>query len=84
MEKSTKPKHKVLFVTWNDAESIDAWTDAVEIDHDPAVIHSIGLLLKEDKDSITLALNHDTKNDTYSCIMKIPKGMIVSRKFLRS
>lgn len=84
MAKNTKRKHKILLVTWLDAESIDGWTEGDQIDHEIAPVVSIGFLLKEDPESITLALNHDTKNDSYSCIMKIPAGMIVNRKIVRA
>lgn len=84
MAKNSKRKHKIVLIEWNDAESIDAWTFENELDHEIAPAESVGWLLNESNESVTLALNHDIKNGSYSCIMKIPKGMIVSRKILRA
>lgn len=66
----------IYLIHWNDAESIDDWTELSQIDHEAALIKSIGWLINENKKTVTLALNHDTKNGSYSCLIKIPKGMI--------
>ena len=71
-------------VTWLDAESIDSWTEGHEIDHTIAPVMSIGWVLNDSFEGLTLALNHDTKNDSYSCIMKIPRGMIVTEKVIKA
>jgi len=84
MEKSTRSKYKMALVEWQDAESVDDWTSEDEIDHSIAPVFSVGWLLKEDFEAITLALNHDRKNDSFSCIMKIPTGMVISKKILKS
>jgi hypothetical protein len=75
--------NKMVLIEWKDAESADSWTPANEIDHDYALIKSVGWLINENKKTVTLALNHDTKNEAYSCILKIPKGMIKSRKIIK-
>jgi hypothetical protein len=84
MAKNIKRKYDIAIVEWLDAESIDEWTENVLIDHSVAKVVSIGFLLKSDKQGVTLALNHDTKNDAHSCIMKIPNGMIVSKRVFKS
>lgn len=76
-------KHPIVLVIWTDAESVDAWTHSNDLDHTITPIESVGWLIADTAESVTLALNHDTKNGNYSCIMKIPKGMVNSRKTLR-
>ena len=67
---------EIYLVKWVDAESIDEWTSQSDIDHDLPMIESVGFLVKKTKALVTLALNYDTANDSFSCIMKIPTGMI--------
>ena len=74
---------KAVFVEWMDAESIDAWTSLSEVDHTLAAVHTIGYLIAETEDSITVASNLDTKNESASCIMKIPMGMIIDIRELQ-
>lgn len=73
---------KAMLVEWLDAESIDDWTPAPEVDHTVASVFTLGWLISETFETLTLALNHDKKNEAYSCIIKIPKGMIVQRKLI--
>ena len=72
----------MVFVVWIDAESIDEWTERHEIDAIEPEVHSAGFLVSEDKNLLTIAVNHDTKNDSFSCIIKIPQGMIRFKKFI--
>jgi hypothetical protein len=66
-----------VFVIWEDAYSIDHWTDREEIEKNQStIVHSAGFLIESNNDRIILALNHDTSNDCLSCIMVIPKDMI--------
>jgi hypothetical protein len=65
-------------VKWLDAESIDAWTEKDQVDHSLAPIVSIGWVIQQGDESLTIALNHDEKNESFSCMMKIPKGMVLS------
>lgn len=76
-------KHPIVYIVWHDAESIDSWTEGHLVDTGIAVVNSVGFLINSDKEAITLALNHDIKNNSYSCIIKIPNGMIISKKTLR-
>lgn len=75
--------NKIVLIEWNDAESLDSWTPTNEIDHGAALVKSVGWLLNDGKKTVTLALNHDTKNGAYSCIIKIPKGMIKSKRIIK-
>lgn len=73
-------KEKLIYVIWNDAVSVDAWTDISEITPELAEIHSVGFLVCENKEVLTIALNVDTTNLSASCIMNIPKKWIRFRK----
>lgn len=84
MGNSTKRKFKLVIIEWMDAESVDAWTDISGVDKSITPIESAGWLLHEDEDSYILALNHDINNEKCSCIMKIPRGMVVSKKIVKS
>lgn len=75
--------YKIILIEWYDAESCDDWTPTSDIDHGVALVKSIGWLINENKKTVTLALNYDTKNEAHSCIMKVPKGMIKSKKIIR-
>jgi hypothetical protein len=75
-------RNSLVSVSWIDAESVDDWTFFGEVcDELPPVI-TVGLVIKQTKEIIIIACNHDTKNDSYSCIMKIPIGMVTEIKLL--
>lgn len=76
-------EHPIVLIRWTDAESIDGWTEGHLLDCGVAEIHSVGFLLQEDSQAVTLALNHDTKNRSYSCVMKIPIGMIIEQRIVK-
>jgi hypothetical protein len=70
-------KFAPVFVIWEDAHSIDHWTDVSDIpDEKPTYIYSAGFLIEDRDDRLTLALNHDLTNDSISCVMVIPKDMV--------
>lgn len=75
---------KAVLIEWLDAESIDDWTPAPEIDHTVATVYTVGWLVAESLETVTVALNHDKKNEAHSCIMKIPKGMIVQMRVVKT
>lgn len=76
-------EHPIVLIVWNDAESIDDWTEGHLLDCGVTEVHSVGFLLSEDPEAVTLALNHDTKNKSYSCVMKIPIGMILEQRIIK-
>lgn len=65
-----------VFVIWLDAFSEDAWVPEDEAKIRPCEIHSVGMIVEHTAEHMTLALNHDTFNQNFSCIMTIPIGMI--------
>jgi len=74
-------KVRVVYLEWHDALSIDGWTDHTEECEFTklALIKSCGLFVKETEDVLVLTLNNDMTNKAYSCVMIIPKSLIVRR-----
>ena len=60
---------ELVFIKWKDAVSIDPWTSKDEISPDCHIIYTVGILIKEDKDAVIVALNHDTNSDNFSCFI---------------
>lgn len=81
--KRIKLEYPVCLILWDDAESVDGWTESHLIDHGVTRVQSVGFMLSENPEAVTLALNYDTKNQSYSCIMKIPTGMIVEKRIIK-
>ena len=67
------------YITWKDAVSEDPWCHRSEITPHFHTIESVGFLVDESDDVVTLALNHDQDGDNLSCVMHIPKVMIIHR-----
>lgn len=86
---ATKTKKKkmlqgsIAIVEWVDACSQDEWKPSSEIDLAPEYIVSCGIVFEHTDEKITLALNHDPTNDSFSCLMTIPTGMIVKLKEIK-
>ena len=77
MEPKKAPDLQPVFVIWEDAFSIDEWTDISDLESQCcAMIHSCGFLLEETMDHVVLALNYDTANESASCVMYIPTNMV--------
>jgi hypothetical protein len=71
---------KPLFIIWEDAVSIDEWTSMSDINIDkPTLIHTVGLLVEENDKRLAVAVNYDDENESVSCVMIIPKNMIIAR-----
>jgi hypothetical protein len=77
-------KPKFLKVHWHDAQSVDGWTFKSDIEPSLAMVVTLGHLVKEDVDTVVIALNHDETNDSYSCFINIPKKWIVQRKTVKA
>ena len=77
-------KSKYVKIHWRDAVSVDEWTSAADIVSESALIETLGILINETEEIITVALNHDQSNDSYSCFINIPKGWIVQRKVVKA
>jgi hypothetical protein len=85
---ATKNKKHLLrgdlaIVEWYDACSQDEWKESGEIDLSPEPVVSAGIVFEHNEEKITLALNHDCSNDSYSCLITIPIGMVSSIRKIR-
>lgn len=75
--KDYKLDYKPVLITWTDAASVDEWCAPEDLDVDTLpLIRSVGFLIAQDLDRVTLALNHNTDSGDLSCTMFIPLGMI--------
>lgn len=74
---------KVAVVEWNDAYSVDEWNELENVQKDNShECVSVGMLMKNDSDSVILSLNKDISSDKISCVMVIPTCMVKSIKIL--
>ncbi len=71
---------KIESIKWIDARSIDGWTDDDDKRLHPSIIETVGQVVKEDDDAVSLAGSADIESPiTYCCIMIIPKVCILER-----
>lgn len=75
---------KYIKVHWQDAQSVDAWTEKDDLKSSCALIETVGIFVGENDEALTIATNYDTTNETYSCTIHIPKGCIVQRRFIKA
>jgi hypothetical protein len=69
-------------ITWRDAGGEqDGWIDPKDIDDDNPLVQSVGWVVKETDNNVTLAMDVADDGDTHTR-GRIPKGMIVSRVVL--
>lgn len=71
---------KILLVVWKDACSEDAWTPELDIEPANSTIISVGMLIKETREVLTLGLNFDQTSENWSCIIHIPKSCISEKR----
>jgi len=69
-------------VTWKDAGGEqDGWKEDSDVDDENPIIRSVGWVVKETDNNITLAM--DMAEDGYTHTRgRIPKGMVIARKVL--
>jgi hypothetical protein len=75
---------KIEIITWRDAggEVDDGWKAVDDVDDINPIIQSVGWVVKETANNVTLAMDLADDGDTHTR-GRIPKGMIVSREELR-
>ena len=66
----------IVIVEWVDSVRASDWTYAEDVDEKPMNCISIGFLMKETDDSITIAQNYGLKPEQVCNIMTIPKCSI--------
>lgn len=70
-------------VDWIDACSDDEWEEADKSPINPEHITTCGIVYEVTEDKIVLALNHDPANNSFSCRMCIPIGMVKDAQKLK-
>lgn len=78
MARRRTSKKQFLEVTWEDHHANGAWQDT--IDHTPAICHSRGWLIKEDRKAITIAGSYTSGPDHVGNTQYILKSCIVKRR----
>jgi hypothetical protein len=77
---------QIIFIRWIDATGADGWVRAsklIEDENKLAEIETIGYLVHEDKQSITLTMAKDISNGNCGAYMSIPKVCITKRKLIK-
>jgi hypothetical protein len=74
-------KYPIEMVTWEDAYNEDqsSWQSVDSIKVEPALIVSVGFLVKEGKKGIILAMDYDGDEDNCHAWSFIPKSVIQQR-----
>jgi len=72
----------IELITWRDAGGEqEGWQAPEDVDDVNPIIKSIGWVVKETENNVTLAMDLSDDGDTHTR-GRIPKGMIVSREVL--
>lgn len=69
-------KLKVVHVQWVDSEAIGEWTELSEASHDLGVIHTVGLLVHQDTDSLLIASTYDGVREAVNAAIWIPRACV--------
>jgi hypothetical protein len=73
---------KIERITWRDAGGEqDGWIATDDLDDDNPIVQSVGWVVKETENNVTLAMDLADDGDTHTR-GRIPKGMIVKREVL--
>jgi hypothetical protein len=77
---ATKKPKRIVLVTWVDSCSRGGWTFPDEVKkwtREPMTIHSVGFMLKEGKDAITIHQGYDDqRRPNVNGLFQIPRGAI--------
>ena len=72
-------KHDLVIVEWLDHHTSNSWQEVAEIDHEPALVRTVGWLLRDDEVGVTVCntISDDQMNINgafflmRSCVRKI-------------
>ena len=70
-------------VTWIDAASSDDWIDLDDVVHTCPTIVTVGHLIAEWDEGITLAMNYDAENESVAMTLNIPNHWIEDLRELK-
>lgn len=75
---------KILEITWIDACGGDAWIEVGDLKAKKiSRITTVGYLVKEKEDSITLTMSFDEEHEMYGAFLVIPKINIKKKRILK-
>ena len=75
-----KPTFDLWYFEWIDATSVDEWTDIYELMEVAGhTIKTVGFVINEDDENLCIAMNVDQEAETASCVMYIPKSIVLKR-----
>lgn len=74
---------KRLEILWLDAHADNTWTDIKDIDSKMEPTYSIGVLISESKDGLTVCCTFDPSTKSVNAVMTIPKSCIIRRRFIK-
>lgn len=74
--------YPLVLVKWYDAESHDDWEDISKVSRECKLIETVGFIVADDNNGLTLAMNHDRVNEMVSMIMCLPNHWIESVEYL--
>lgn len=69
-----------VYVKWLDAQSHDDWMSIEDLEDNLPEIHTVGFLIKESSEMITVVQNYDSSNNQISMVMEIPRSWCVEVK----
>jgi len=84
ISKTFTHKAKIYHIIWRDAFSeVDEWHDLESVDTKDYLCETVGYLIEENsKDNYYTIASTMTQDDFFSCVINIPKAMVISKKRL--
>lgn len=77
---------RIELVLWRDAGSLEedsGWVGAEDVSDDNPLIQSVGFVVKETTNNLTLAQDWHEADDTTNGRSRIPVAMIISRTVIK-
>ena len=75
---------KMVWVKWIDSGGTSRWIDLPAAEKDEyCLVETVGYLVKEDDERITVAQSFDKANNTVNALLTVPKVAVQEVKFLR-
>lgn len=74
-----------VYVVWVDSEASSDWTPLSELSALPSVLgltHTLGLLVEETDETLTLALSFDPETDSVNNWIRIPQCAVIRMETL--
>lgn len=72
-----------VYVEWIDSETDDGWGKIKDVSDNLTLCRTIGYLIKDSSDFVTIAHSWDEENDHVNGTIQIPKVAIKKKKFVK-